>query len=98
MVLLGGIMGDNRAAEKVIRNIEREKQKGEAIKQVAEEGLKRMFSDIQKMAKLSREIQEARNGGDRGSYQEWLKRFSDRQDVMGGEFTGYEEDRPWERE
>lgn len=91
-------MGDNRAAEKVISRIEREKQKGKAIKQVAEEGLKQMFADVQKRLKLSREIQDARSGGDRGSYQAWLKKFNETQDIMGSEFTGFEEDRPWERE
>ena len=91
-------MADNAAAERVVHRIEKAKQKGEAMEKTAKEGLKLLLSDIKRQAALAREIMGARGNTDQGSYQEWLQKFNERQGEMGAEFTGFEADKPWERE
>ena len=91
-------MGDNAAAERVVHRIEKAKQRGEAMKGTAEEGLKLIYRDLKKRAALAREIQAGVGANDDASYKEWLRKFDERHGEVGSEFTGYGEDRPWERE
>jgi multidrug resistance efflux pump len=91
-------MADNAAAERVVRRFEKDKQKANAMEEHAKEGLRLAFKSLQRRAEMVKEIQSARDTSDDAAYQEWLRKYDERHGDVGPEFTGFQEDRPWERD